>query len=31
MKNKKVKVVLDTVIDDSDVNKGLDLIGERFK
>ena len=31
MKNKKVKVVLDTVIDDSVVNKGLDLIGERFK
>ena len=30
MRNKKVKTVLDTGIDDYFVNKGIDLIGERF-
>ena len=30
IKNKKVKAVLDTSIDGYVVNKGIDLIGERF-
>ena len=30
IKNKKVKAVLDTGIDDYVVNKGIELIGERF-
>ena len=30
MRNKKVKTVLDTGIDDYFVNKGIDLIGEQF-
>ena len=31
IKNKKVKAVLDTGIDDYVVKKGIELIGERFK
>ena len=30
IKNKNVKAVLDTVIDDYVVNRGIELFGERF-